>query len=481
VAIDNVGRFAVVKKLAEGGMGEVFLVRQRGLGQVERLVVLKRLRSSLAADTKFVTRFLHEARISARLSHPNVVQTYEFGRLEQSYFLTLEHVRGANLLQLTQHLLKAQARWPLDVVIEVMTQSCSGLRYVHELRDFDGRPLSIVHRDISPSNIMLSYEGHAKLLDFGVANARGESALEEGKTIMGKLAYIAPEQWRLGALDARTDLFSLGVIFWELLTGRPLFHRESVDETMDAALGIEIPPPSLLSTGIPADVDAVVLRLLSRDPAQRFATAQQVIDALERIASTHRLPSGPRLIERFMRGFAKQADDTAHVTGAAVTSSAVQAVRILIVDDEIDNLDALRRALRDRYRVIACSDPLEALRIVETESLDMLITDQRMPGMSGIDLIERANAIAPGVLKVILSAYMDSNLLLRAINAGHIHRYIVKPWLPETLCATVAELLSGQPLHQNVLERRLLREQTDSNAADTVPITGERGQEGGDT
>ncbi len=473
--MQSFGKFAVVKKLAEGGMGEVLLVRQRGLGQVMRLVVLKRLRPKYAADESFAQRFLREARISARLSHPNIVQTYEFGRLESSYFLTLEYVRGATLGELTTHLRDSGAQWPLDVVLEIVMQVCSGLRYVHELRDFDGRFLGIIHRDISPPNIMVSLDGVVKLLDFGVAHVSDQ--VEDPALIVGKLAYLAPEQWQRTALTPKTDLFALGVVLWELLTGERLFAGTTRALLMEAALGLEIVPPSQLRAGLPKAVDALCLRLLERDPEPRHASAQEVAQEVERIVETEHLATGPRMLERFMQGLTRVRQgivDDEEGLAASSERSGRPVLRLLLVDDEPDNLDAMQRVLRDRFEVIACTDPLEALRTLEAEPIDVLVTDHRMPQMTGLELVELANRIAPGTLKVMVSAYMDADLLLRAINAGRIHRYILKPWSVDELRGALDELLAAQPLHVAALERRVRQEATgnepSSAASDDVTV-----------
>ena len=236
------GKFILTEKLAEGGMGEVFLARQRGLGQFERLVVLKRLRRDLTLDERFETLFLEEARISARLSHPNVVQVYEFGHIDDSYFLTLEYVRGANLNTIKRRLSRARRWFPLDALLEIMVQACAGLSYVHRLEDFDGQPLQIVHRDISPSNIMSSREGQVKLLDFGVAHARG--AIDPDRRVRGKHSYLSPEQYRRESLDERSDLFSLGVVLYEVTTQTRLFKGVTEVDIMRMVLDRDIPPPS---------------------------------------------------------------------------------------------------------------------------------------------------------------------------------------------------------------------------------------------
>jgi serine/threonine protein kinase/DNA-binding NarL/FixJ family response regulator len=466
------GKFLLVERIAQGGMGEIFLARQHGLGQFERLVVLKRVRPNLTDDARFESLFLEEARISARLSHPNVVQVFEFGRIEDSYFLTLEHVRGANLNAIMRRLSRSDRLWPVPVLVEVMVQICAGLSYVHRLKDFDGQPLNVIHRDISPSNILVSWEGVVKLLDFGVAHARGAidaPATDEAEP-RGKYPYMSPEQYRRRPLDARTDLFALGVVFWELLTGKRLFRRETVEQTVKAVLNDEVAVPSSLRSDIPAPLDALVMQLLERDPDQRCATAQEVIGRLETLAEQENYPTGPRVIARFMINIGEGetmppdggAPELLRESRVRVAARPVENARLklLIVDDERDNLDALVRLFRQRYEIFDTTRPEEALLILENNAIDILLTDQRMPGMTGIELIQWANELRPQLLKVIISAFVDTPTLLEAINNGAIHRYVIKPWEPDKLLATVEQLARNRVISADAMHARVERAQS---------------------
>jgi serine/threonine-protein kinase len=480
-------------------MGEVFLARQRGLGQFERLVVLKRLRRDLTLDERFETLFLEEARISARLSHPNVVQVYEFGHIDDSYFLTLEYVRGANLNTIKRRLSRARRWFPLDALLEIMVQACAGLSYVHRLEDFDGQPLQIVHRDISPSNIMTSREGQVKLLDFGVAHARG--AIDPDRRVRGKHSYLSPEQYRRESLDERSDLFSLGVVFWEMLTGSRLFRRATPEETIAAMLHDPVPAPSTVRGDVPDPLDHIVLKLLERDRNRRYRTAEELAQALETLASALALPIGHRALLRFMstvgENDGKNADGEVETGGPSLGDSAmsgsiasasvadktidVQPAHLglepdppetlvpsqprqasgpthamLLVDDEADNLDALVRTFRNgRFFLFSAADPYAALQILAEHPIDIVITDQRMPGMTGLELVQKAQQLRPGLLKVLASAFVDTTILLGAINTGMVHRFIVKPWQPDDVRATIDALISSRPASLAAVERQV--------------------------
>ena len=419
-------------------MGEVFLARQRGLADVERMVVLKRIRPALRDEEKFENLFLSEARITARLNHPNVVQLYEFGRIDESYFLTFEQIRGFDLAHLRD---RRPEPWPLDVTFEVITQALSGLAHVHALRDFDGNPLGIVHRDVSPPNVMVSSDGIAKLLDFGVARS-SQQPRDAERMVHGKFPYLSPEQCNFEQLDGRSDIFSLGAVLYELLSGQIAFARPTRQETMAAILLRETPPPSTVRQGgLPPVVDQLVIRAIQKSRQERFASAEMMLAEVEQIAQTLGLARGPRVLARFIDAVSvERPSGTVHWPPSVITETVVRS--ILLVDDDDENLQALRRTFRSAYNLFFTQDPREALRIIEDNVVHVIISDQRMPGLTGVELLQQAGKIRPGVLKVITSALSDSGTLLSAINVAGIHRYVVKPWLPDELRRIVDELVS---------------------------------------
>jgi serine/threonine-protein kinase len=453
------GKFVLVEKIAEGGMGEVFLAHQRGLGQFERYVVLKRLRADLVRDSELEAMFLQEARISARLSHPNVVQVYEFGRVDDRYFLTLEHVRGADLSMLQRELALLGRPWPLEVVFEVMIQVCTGLSYVHSLEDYDGRPLNIVHRDVSPSNVMVSREGMVKLLDFGIAHVRG--TLVQAHGLQGKLAYLSPEQCNSEPLDGRSDLFSLGVVLWEMLTGERLFRRATDEETLFTLLRSMVRRPSSIRPDLPARLDELVLQMLARDRRERCAGAEDVLSVLHELVRELALSGGPRVLARFLASVDNLDHDRpfprvpveVSLPRSARSATAVRPPRnVLVVDDDQETLNLMRAALRGRYHVLACHDPLDALKIIEDNPIDVLITDQQMPGLTGLELIRLAVQMRPKLLKVLCSGLCDAAVLIEAINTNHIDRFISKPWTPDALGQSVDDLFGEQLLPADMVQ-----------------------------
>jgi serine/threonine protein kinase len=263
-------------------MAEVYRAVSQGPGGFQRQFVIKRIRKEKAASRDFVEMFVNEARISALLEHPNIVQVYDFGQVEGDYFLAMEYLRGRNLLAVGRRLRKDKRLLPPDMVAYVAREVARGLHYAHTLSNM-GEPLGIVHRDVSPSNIMVLRTGGVKLLDFGIARAtmKLRSLTPIGGLIKGKLAYLSPEQVRGQAVDGRADVFSLGVVMWEALTGLRLFFHHNDLDTMRNVLHRAVPKPSELRPEIPPAIDDVILRALERDPDQRYPDAAAMAADLE--------------------------------------------------------------------------------------------------------------------------------------------------------------------------------------------------------
>ncbi len=269
------GRYQLFAKLGSGGQAEVFLAVARGMLGVDKVVVVKRARNGRGQDPMQLGDFLEEARFSLRLNHPNLVHTYEVGEHEGQPFLAMEHIEGLSLRELFDS--PRSRSFASAIWLRIIADALGGLAHAHGLRDYDGKPLGIVHRDISPHNILVSYDGVTKVLDFGIAKA-GDAA--DGGAPVGKLAYMAPEQLR-GQIDRRSDLFAMGVVLWEMLTGERL--RQGSAESLQARLGRE--PERLLGECLPSvdpELEAMLCRALAHDPDERFQTAQEMRQAIDR-------------------------------------------------------------------------------------------------------------------------------------------------------------------------------------------------------
>jgi serine/threonine protein kinase len=276
------GGIEVIARLSTGGMGEVLLGRRKGALGFEKLLAIKTIRGDLIERADFRAMFLDEARLVARLDHPTITQVYDFGEEGKLLYITMEYVAGVPLSQLLR---AGRAPLPPAVCARLVAETCRGLHHAHEATDMSGEPLHVVHRDVSPQNLLMTFDGRMKILDFGIALTKGREAPDTQVGVLkGKPSYMAPEHLRGGAVDRRADIFSCAVVLHEILTGRKLFTRETALATALAVEGDPIDPPSRYVDGLPRDLDAIVLRGLARNPADRFQDAKQLAEALEHVA-----------------------------------------------------------------------------------------------------------------------------------------------------------------------------------------------------
>jgi serine/threonine protein kinase len=261
-------------------MAEVYLGRTVGAAGFEKLVALKRIHPDRAADDRFGDILVDEAKLSSGLSHRNIVQTLDLRRVDGAYVLVMEHVEGYDAHHVLDTLRRAGRLLPVDLAAHIVSEVCRGLDYAHAHRDARGEPAGIVHRDVSPQNVLLSFSGEVKLADFGIAKATSRRSDSESGVIKGKYFYMSPEQAWAEPLDHRSDIFSAGVVLWELLVGERLHKETHVQSVLDAVRRAEVPPPSSLRDGIPKALDAIVARATALKPDDRYADAGAMADAL---------------------------------------------------------------------------------------------------------------------------------------------------------------------------------------------------------
>ncbi|MFO0613546.1 MAG: serine/threonine-protein kinase [Polyangiaceae bacterium] len=291
--IEAIGKYRVIGKLGQGGMARVLLTVVTGMHGVTKLLVLKELRDDLAQDGDFVQMFLNEARLAARLNHPNVVQTYEVGQEGEKYFIAMEYLEGQPLHAILRRIGRPSV--PLDIHLRVLIEMLRGLDYAHSLTDFDGSPLNVVHRDISPQNVFVGYDGQVKLVDFGIAKVAGANSNTQEGMFKGKLSYVAPEQVRCDKIDARADIFAVGVMLWEAIAGRRLVHKDE-DERSIIARRVNGNDPKIkdIIPECPAELAAICDRALAMSPDDRFQTAKAFYEALEDYTESAGHRVGPR-------------------------------------------------------------------------------------------------------------------------------------------------------------------------------------------
>jgi hypothetical protein len=273
---DRIGRYEVLGELATGGMAQILLARLRGPAGFERAVVLKRILPHLARSESFTAMFLDEARTVARIRHPNVVQVQELGREGSELVLAMEYVEGESIAGIMKRALSTQRKVSPALAAYIVAEACSGLHAAHVATDLDGKPLEVVHRDVSPQNVMVTYDGQVKVLDFGVARAADRTTLTEAGQVKGKFEYMAPEQCHGKRVDRRTDVFALGIVLYELVAQRRLFKRATPLETMRAICEQSVVPPCRVDATFPPRLEAIVLRALGRRPEDRYPSAVEM-------------------------------------------------------------------------------------------------------------------------------------------------------------------------------------------------------------
>jgi serine/threonine protein kinase len=270
-SVEEFGPYVVYEQIGLGGMATVHRAETQGIAGFSKQVALKRMLPNVAADAKLVKSFIHEARLASNLRHANVAQTYDLGKVGETYFIAMELVPGRNLREILKHCATKKQAMPIAIALNIITQICDALDYAHNLNDESGKPLGIIHRDVSPANIIIGEGGIAKLIDFGIAKAASSAHTLAG-TIKGKFSYMAPE-YIDGFLDSRADLFAVGIIAHELLANRPLFQGRDDMDTLFRIKEMPILAPSQFNTAIPTEIDNVVMTALERDPNKRWQTA----------------------------------------------------------------------------------------------------------------------------------------------------------------------------------------------------------------
>jgi TonB family protein len=294
------GQYRLLERIGVGGMAEVWKARMTGVEGFQKTVAIKRILPHLTDSSDFVEMFVDEAKLAAQLNHANIIHIYDLGKLGEDYYIAMEHVEGENLRRILQRARETGRPLPVGLALYVAARLASALDHAHRKRDFDDRELGLVHRDVSPQNVLVGYEGTIKLCDFGIVKAVSKSSHTQRGALKGKLQYMSPEQAWGRPVDGRSDLFSLGALLFEMLTGRRLFVGESEMEVLEAVRECQVAPPSELEPGVPEEVDAVVLGALRSDPEERFQSAGELGRRLEEILAGMRPTPGQGELAAYM-------------------------------------------------------------------------------------------------------------------------------------------------------------------------------------
>jgi len=449
----NIGKYQVQDVLGQGGMGIVYRAFDPA---IQRTVAIKTITKSALdpADLQYVlTRFRHEAQAVGRLTHPRIAAIYDYGEDEDLAYIVMELVNGKSLF----HHIQNEVRFGLKEIGEVVRQLLDGLGYAHALR--------VVHRDIKPSNILINDDGRLKLTDFGIARIDSSTLTQVGE-IMGSPGYMSPEQFLGTDIDARGDIYSVGVIAYELLAGRRPFTGNNA-EVMRQALNERAANASDFNPKISAQLDWAVQKALAKKREDRFQTAKEFSDAFVKgveasLLQARREPVAgaltdeptqridPKLVQaaRILADLKQGRTDAPTRPGAPPAPAAAESpvettgggkARILFVDDEERIVTALRSIFRTHYHVFTATNGPEALEFVRKFQPHVVVSDQRMPEMTGVELLRRVKGLAPNTVRMLLTGYSDLAAIVGSINDGEVFRFISKPWDNQEIQKTMAE------------------------------------------
>lgn len=297
------GKYYLLERINVGGMAEVFKAKAVGVEGFERLVAVKRILPNIAEDEEFITMFVDEAKIAVQLTHANVAQIFDLGKVNDAYFIALEYVHGKDARALFNRARNRGERIPMPLACYVIMRVCEALDYAHNKKDANGNPLKFVHRDVSPQNILVSYEGEVKVIDFGIAKAAGKASKTRAGILKGKFGYMSPEQVKGMDIDRRSDIFGVGICLYEMLTGERLFAGESDFSTVEKVRKVDIMPPSTYNRRIPEDLERIVLKALAGNLTERYQTATELHDDLQSFAQTSGNDFSRKELASFMKSY----------------------------------------------------------------------------------------------------------------------------------------------------------------------------------
>jgi serine/threonine protein kinase len=493
----RLGKYEILTRLSVGGMAEIFLCFVAGPGGFRKFVTVKRILPDLREEEDFLDMFLDEARITAALSHSNIAQVFDLGQEDGELFIAMEFIPGQDLARVLRACRKLGRRLPAGFGARVIHDVCLALQYANHFTDGNGKPSPIIHRDISPKNIMVTYAGNVKVIDFGIAKARDRLSGTEAGQLKGSARYMSPEQVRGEALGGQSDLFSAGVVLHELLTGTSVFNAQTQQAMLAKILNAPIPAPHELDPNVPLELSEVTMRAMEREPGRRFASGLHMARALEAAAGTALFDDAQlsevmrelfqETIEKTFALLESPSLDTGRLKHAAgelrevspsssdvqrgtdtlptrpldliprqVKAATGQAHVILGVDDSATMRGFLEKSLvYAGYRFEGASSPRDALERVGRESFDLIILDVMMPEMDGFELCRRIREL-PTLAYVpilFLSAACSVEERVKGLSVG-ADDFIRKPCDP-------AELVARVRMHLQRIE--MLRQMSSAN------------------
>lgn len=362
------GQYYLMEKIAQGGMAEIFKGLSYDVHGIKKTVCIKKILPNIAASQEFIDTLIDEAKIAVTLSHGNIAQVHDLGKVGEDYFMVMEFVEGKTLSRIMKTSRAKDELIPIPFACYFISEILNGLNYMHRRTDDHGRPLDIVHRDISPQNIMVSYSGTVKIIDFGIAKAKIKVGSTDSGVLKGKFAYMSPEQARGDDTDHRSDIFSLGVIFWELLTGQRLFKAENNKQTLRNVRKAHVKPPSMLREDLPLELDAILTRALAKDRDDRYAFASDMHDELVKFLYTTYPGFQPSDIVKYMNDlFADQLAEEGAQKEAGTPYLIIDHEHSALVDKERYEDTGIVRAPVDmqKYEIASEESPEEEVALAE--------------------------------------------------------------------------------------------------------------------
>ena len=458
----TIGRYDVRGLLGEGGMATVYEAWDPVLHRSLAIKLVDKARLDPETKAEVLRRFKREAQAAARLAHASVVQVYEYGEEGEYCYIAMEYVPGKPLTAYLGEGLKSELRRVRDIIGQLL----EALAYSHAQ--------GVVHRDIKPGNLLVTREGNIKVTDFGIARIEASNVTQHGH-MLGTPSYMSPEQYLGERPDGRADIFSTGVLVYELLTGVKPFAGESSGQIMNKILYETPVDPSRLNPLLPPAVDWVVHKALSKSADDRFANAREFREALfnaipddvaenppvrgESAADNVRNPAGVLSSARKLRSLARGGDPLTSreptvsglsALGEPQTTTLTARPRVLFVDDEERILTALKTIFRSKYHVLTAANGQEALDFIGKFKIPVIVSDQRMPGMLGVELLRRARELSPDSVRILLTGYSDLASIVGSINEGEVYRFISKPWDNQELQQVLGEAVE---IGQHQLDR----------------------------
>jgi serine/threonine protein kinase/Tfp pilus assembly protein PilF len=340
------GKYILLDKIATGGMAQLFKAKIIGIEGFEKLIAIKQILPQFSKEKDLITSFIDEAKLAALLNHQNIVQIYDFGNIEDSYFISMEYLFGKDLRMMWTRLKDKELALPLEHALYITSRLCAGLAYAHELKDFQGKELNIIHRDISPQNVFVTYQGDVKILDFGIAKAASQSTVTQFGMIKGKVAYMSPEQAAGRPIDQRSDIFSAGIILYELVTNTRMFTGESTMQILTRVRDAQYDSAESLAGGLHSKVYAIINRALAKDPDQRYQFAADMLADIEECMMELSLRPTARILGQYMRELF--ADEVALEQKAASEGSGSQKIEMDAKETKTSKPDVAQPAAPDR-------------------------------------------------------------------------------------------------------------------------------------